>query len=79
MDVVLGNAVVAAEMLFGLVPEVLDLVDVVAVLDLNLRVQGIKNLRGADCSVMPTLVSGNTNAPTMMIADRAVDFILQNA
>ena len=37
MDVVLGNAVVAAEMLFGLVPEVLDLVDVVAVLDLNLR------------------------------------------
>jgi hypothetical protein len=37
MDVVLGNAVVAAEMLFGLVPEVLDLVDAVAVLDLNLR------------------------------------------
>ncbi|MDP6259455.1 MAG: hypothetical protein QGH63_10240 [Rhodospirillales bacterium] len=36
-------------------------------------------MRGADCSVMPTLVSGNTSAPTMMITDRAVDFILQNA
>ena len=79
MDVVLGNAVVAAEMLFVLVPEILDLVDVVAVLDLNLRVQGIKNLCVADCSVIPTLVSGNTNAPTMMIADRAADFILQDA
>jgi choline dehydrogenase-like flavoprotein len=47
-----------------------------SVVDLNLRVNGIAGLRVADCSVMPALVSGNTNAPTMMIADRAADFIL---
>ena len=49
-----------------------------AVVDLELRVNGIDGLRVADCSVMPALVSGNTNAPTMMIADRAADFILQH-
>ena len=47
-----------------------------AVVDLNLKVNGIEGLRVADCSVMPTLVSGNTNAPTMMIAHRAVSAIL---
>ena len=47
-----------------------------SVVDLHLRVNGIDGLRVADCSVMPALVSGNTNAPTMMIADRAADFIL---
>ena len=47
-----------------------------AVVDLNLRVNGIEGLRVADCSVMPALVSGNTNAPTMMIADRAADWLL---
>lgn len=46
------------------------------VVDLQLRVNGISGLRVADCSVMPVLVSGNTNAPTMMIADRAADAIL---
>ena len=49
-----------------------------AVVDLELRVNGIDGLRVADCSVMPALVSGNTNAPTMMIADRAADFILRS-
>jgi choline dehydrogenase len=47
-----------------------------AVVDSELRVNGVDNLRVADCSVMPALVSGNTNAPTMMIAGRAADFIL---
>ena len=46
-----------------------------AVVDLELRVNGIEGLRVADCSVMPALVSGNTNAPTLIIADRAADFI----
>jgi len=47
-----------------------------AVVDPQLRVHGIESLRVADCSVMPALTSGNTNAPTMMIADRAADWIL---
>ena len=47
-----------------------------AVVDAELRVNGVDNLRVADCSIMPALVSGNTNAPTMMIADRAADMIL---
>jgi len=47
-----------------------------SVLDTKLRVRGVENLRVADCSIMPALVSGNTNAPTMMIADRCADFIL---
>lgn len=47
-----------------------------AVVDLELRVNGVEGLRIADCSVMPALPSGNTRAPTMMIADRAADAIL---
>ena len=47
-----------------------------AVVDARLSVNGIEGVRVADCSVMPALVSGNTNAPTMMIADRAADFVL---
>jgi choline dehydrogenase len=50
-----------------------------AVVDEQLRVHGIECLRVVDASVMPNIVSGNLNAPTQMIAERASDFILGKA
>ena len=47
-----------------------------AVVDLQLQVHGVRRLRVCDASVMPTIVSGNTNAPTIMIAERCADFVL---
>ncbi|MEM7195651.1 MAG: choline dehydrogenase [Pseudomonadota bacterium] len=47
-----------------------------AVVDSEMRVHGIENLRVVDASIMPNIVSGNLNAPTQMIAERAADFIL---
>jgi choline dehydrogenase-like flavoprotein len=49
--------------------------DSLAVVSPDLRVHDIVGLRVADASVMPTIVSGNTNAPTIMIAERAARFI----
>jgi choline dehydrogenase-like flavoprotein len=47
-----------------------------AVVDSELRVRGVQGLRVVDASVIPTLPSGNTNAPTLMLADRAGALIL---
>jgi choline dehydrogenase len=53
--------------------------DPVAVVDSQLRVHGIKGLRIADASIMPTLTSGNTNAPSIMIGEKAADMLLNTA
>jgi choline dehydrogenase len=54
-------------------------VDAMAVVDPQLRVHGIEGLRVADASIMPTLISGNTNAPSIMIGERAADLVLKAA
>jgi choline dehydrogenase len=49
--------------------------DECAVVDASLRVRGVRNLRVVDASIMPNITSGNTNAPTMALASKAVDLI----
>jgi len=53
--------------------------DPLAVVDHELRVHGLDALRVVDCSIMPTLTSGNTNVPVTMIAEKAADLILRDA
>ena len=53
--------------------------DAMAVVDHELRVHGVKGLRVADASIMPTMVSSNTNAPSFLIGERCADFLLRAA
>jgi choline dehydrogenase len=53
--------------------------DRMAVLDSQLRVRGIAGLRVVDAGAMPTITSGNTNSPTLMMAEKAAEWILRDA
>jgi choline dehydrogenase len=50
-----------------------------AVLDARLRVRGVRGLRVVDAGAMPTITSGNTNSPVLMMAEKAAEWITQDA
>jgi choline dehydrogenase len=52
-------------------------IDAMAVVDPELRVRSVTGLRVADASIMPTVISGNTNAATIMIGERCADLVRQ--
>ena len=54
-------------------------IDKMAVVDENLKIYGLENIRVVDASVMPEIPSANLNAPTLMIAEKASDLILNSA
>lgn len=53
--------------------------DDMSVVDAALRVRGVERLRVIDASIMPTVTSGNTNAPSVMIGEKGADLILAEA
>ena len=53
--------------------------DPTAVVDTDFKVRGIERLRVIDASIMPTITSGNTNAPTIMIAERASEIVIRTS
>ena len=53
--------------------------DKMAVVDERLRVHGVKRLRVADASIMPQIISGNTNATAVLIGEKCADMLLQDA
>src|SRR3546814_13287750 len=77
-DLILANAVQLGGTSFHICGTCRMGPDATSVVDPSLRVRGVDGLRVVDTSIMPTIVSGNTNAPAMAVAMNAADIILSN-